>query len=72
MSTLCFGAQSAPEPDLIKILMDTVFTKREDSESLVMRDLTPFDFKRQHSAVETSGEVCMVRSFLLQLLLEHR
>ncbi len=53
-----------PEPALIEMIMDIVFTKG-DSVSLGTRDLTPL----------TDGkidEVPVIRSSLLQLLLEHK
>ena len=60
VTTLCFGGDSMPEPDLIKMLMDIVFTENDST-----RDLTPFkDVKGDKSPT--------VRSSLLQLLLEHK
>ena len=61
VSTLCFGGQRIPEPGLIKMLMQIVFTETPNSE-LTTQDLT--DGKM--------GEVPVVRSSLLQLLLEHK
>ena len=60
VSTICFGGESAPEPDLIKNLMEVVFTQDVD----LISPLT--DVKG-----DKSGEVSVVRSSLLQLLLEH-
>lgn len=65
VSSLCFGGQKTPEPKLIKCLMETVFTTREGS-MFSTRDLTPYD-REDHC-----DEVPVIRSFLLQLLLEHR
>ena len=62
VSNLCFGGHKPPEPDLIKMLMDTVFTAKEDSVDT--RDMTPYDVD--------ADQVPVVRSFLLQLLLEHK
>ena len=62
VSNLCFGGHKPPEPDLIKILMDTVFTAKEDSVGT--RAMTPYD--------GDADQVPVVRSFLLQLLLEHK
>ena len=60
VTTLCFGGDSMPEPDLIKMLMDIVFTENDST-----CDLTPFkDVKGDKSPT--------VRSSLLQLLLEHK
>ena len=53
VSTLCFGGESAPEPALIKMLMDIVYTENKD---LVTGNV---------------NKVSVVRSSLLQLLLEH-
>ncbi len=61
VSSLCFKGQAAPEPDLVKILLDIVFMEKGTQE------LTPYkDDKSARDKVPT------VRSFLLQLLLEHR
>ena len=65
VSTLCFGAQNAPEPELVKCLMETVFATREGS-MFNTRDITPYDHETQ------CDEVPVIRSFLLQLLLEHK
>lgn len=61
VSTLCFGGQQAPEPDLIKSLMEVVFTKDRDLVSPLMDTRT-----------EKGDEISIVRSSLLQLLLEHK
>ena len=62
VSTLCFGGQNAPEPDLIKMLMQLIFTENKKSE-LTTQDLIPLGHK---------DRVPVVRSSLLQLLLEHK
>lgn len=54
VSTLCFGGDKAPEPALIKMLMDIVYTEDKD---LVTGKV---------------DKVSVVRSSLLQLLLEHK
>lgn len=64
VSNLCFGSQNAPEPALIKILMDVVFTETDDME-LATCDLTPL-------ADAKKDEIPVIRSSLLQLLLEHK
>jgi len=64
VSSLCFGAHSAPEPDLIKMLINMVFTERQVTE-VGTRDLSPYQEGR-------SDKVPVIRSFLLQLLLEHK
>ena len=58
VSSLCFGGKVAPEPDLIKVLMDTIFLEKETSE------LTPY-------VHQEPDKTPIIRSFLLQLLLEH-
>lgn len=57
VSTLCFGGLRAPEPDLIKMIMEVVFTKDMDMVSPMSGGKI--------------DEVSVVRSSLLQLLLEH-
>ena len=64
VSTLCFGAHLAPEPDLIGMLINTVFTEKQETE-VGTRDFTPYREAK-------SDEVPVIRSFLLQLLLEHK
>ena len=66
VSSLSFGGQTAPEPDLIKSLMETVFAAKEKGTMFSTRDLTPYDHE------SPCDEVPVVRSFLLQLLLEHK
>lgn len=66
VSTLCFGGRDAPEPELVKSLMDTVFGTNREGTMFTTRDITPYD---QESKCD---EVPVVRSFLLQLLLEHK
>ena len=65
VSSLCFGDQKAPEPELIKSLMETVFATKEGA-MLGTRDITPYNHELQHD------DVPVIRSFLLQLLLEHK
>ena len=72
VSGLCFGQSSAPEDQLVTMLLDIVFTKQreetngEESEGGKQgtRNLTPFKD-------EVGDKQPIVRSFLLQLLLEH-
>ncbi len=60
VTTLCFGGDGMPEPELIKMLMDIIFTENDST-----CDLTPF--------TNTKGDKSpIVRSSLLQLLLEHK
>ena len=62
VSTLCFGGQSAPEPALIKSLMELVFTEDKD----LVSPLT------EASTSHKSDKINVVKSSLLQLLLEHK
>jgi hypothetical protein len=64
VSNLCFGGHKPPEPDLIKMLMNTIFTEKEQDASLRTRDMTPYE--------TNPDKIPVVRSFLLQLLLEHK
>ena len=64
ISNLCFGGYKLPEPDLIKMLMNTIFTEKEQDASLSTRDMTPYE--------TNPDKIPVVRSFLLQLLLEHK
>ena len=64
VSTLCFGGDSAPEPDLIKMLMEIIYTEKEDA-GVITQDLTPFAEGKKDKAP-------VIRSSLLQLLLEHK
>ena len=60
VSSLCFGQLSPPEPDLIKELLNVVFTEQDTT-----KDFT-------YSDKEETDKVPVIRSFLLQLLLEHK
>ena len=61
ISNLCFKGQSAPEPDLVKMLLDTVLIKKDRQE------LTPYEDNKL-----SGDKIPTMRSFLLQLLVEHR
>ena len=56
VSSLCFGDVEAPEPDLIKLLLDIVLQDCQTSE------FSPYD---------KQDKIPTIRSFLFQLLLEH-
>ena len=58
VSSLCFGGMEAPEPELVKLLLDTVLRDNQTSR------LSPYNDEQQ-------DETPTIRSFLLQLLLEH-
>ena len=62
VSNLCFKGQAAPEPNLVKMLLDIVFMEKD---KLHTQELTPYKDDK-------SDKVPTVRSFLLQHLLEHR
>ena len=64
VSTLCFGGDRAPEPDLIKMLMEIIYTEKKDA-GVITQDLTPFTEGKK-------DKVPVIRSSLLQLLLEHK
>lgn len=72
VSGLCFGQSSAPEDRLVTMLLDIVFTKQREETNggeseggkRGTRNLTPFKD-------EVGDKQPIVRSFLLQLLLEH-
>ena len=74
VSGLCFGQLSPPEDELVAMLLDIVFTEQgEKGEGEAggegeevrrgTRDLTPYKEKNDENPI--------IRSFLLQLLLEH-
>lgn len=59
VSTLCFGQHDLPEPKLIEQLMNIVFESDNST-----KDFT-------YSKKTESDKQPVIRSFLLQLLLEH-
>ena len=59
VSTLCFGQTTLPEPDLISSLMNIVFQDDEKTKDFTYSDKAAADKQP------------VIRSFLLQLLLEH-
>ncbi len=59
VSTLCFGGQAAPEEQLVKDLLYTVFEEKQKTQ----------DFSLMKAQAEY---IPVIRSFLLQLLLEHK
>ena len=76
VSGLCFGQSSPPEDNLVEMLLNIVFTGRGDEGEeggdreggkWGTRDLTPYkeDLKERDKNP-------VIRSFLLQLLLEHK
>lgn len=61
VSDLCFKSQGTPEPALIKLLFDIIFIENDDCT----QELTPYNDDKFDT-------IPTIRSFLLQLLLEHR
>lgn len=61
VSSLCFGQPSLPDLDLISNLLNVVFTEQLDNTK-------EFSYKSE----EKADKVPVIRSFLLQLLLEHK
>ena len=60
VSSLCFGQLSPPEPALIEELLNVVFTEQDQTKDFTYSDKEEID------------KVPVIRSFLLQLLLEHK
>ena len=67
VSSLCFGGHEVPEPALIAMLMNTIFTEGQKGQSteLGTRELSPYSDSKP-------DEIPMIRSVLLQLLLEQK
>ena len=60
VSSLCFGQPKPPEPALIRGLLSLVFTEKDETKEFSYSDKIKTD------------RVPVIRSFLLQLLLEHK
>ena len=60
VSSLCFGQTTPPEPELITELLNIVITEKNKTKEFT------------YSEEEKTDEVPVIRSFLLQLLLEHK
>ena len=72
VSGLCFGQSSAPEDELVEMLLNIVFTEEEkggegEGGKRGTRNLTPYK-----EELRERDESPVIRSFLLQLLLEHK
>ena len=67
VSTLCFGGRELPEEELIQMLLNTVFTERQ--EEMESDELGTREFSYRESGRD---QIPVIRSFLLQLLLEHK
>lgn len=64
--------ESPPEEELIQMLINTVFTERQqesESEDLETGDLGTREFNYRETVGDT---IPVIRSFLLQMLLEHK
>ncbi len=59
VSSLCFGGREAPEPELVEMLLDKVLQVQDQKTSKL-------------SAYKDQDKIPTIRSFLLQLLLEHK
>ncbi len=59
ISSLCFGSHTAPEPELAAMLLNTVFTEGQETKEFSYKEVKP-------------DQAPVIRSFLLQLLLEHK
>ena len=63
VSYLCFGQATPPEPKLIELLLNIVFVEQDDK----------FETKEfTYSKNVKKDRVPVIRSFLLQLLLEYK
>lgn len=60
VSSLCFGQLSPPDSDLIRELLNVVFTEQQKTKEFT------------YSERQKTDAVPVIRSFLLQLLLEHK
>lgn len=60
VSSLCFGQLSPPDSDLIRELLNVVFTEKQKTKEFT------------YSERQKTDAVPVIRSFLLQLLLEHK
>ena len=63
VSSLCFGRATPPEPELVEHLLNMVFVEKEDK--LETKEFT-------YSKHVKKDRVPVIRSFLLQLLLEYK
>ena len=74
VSGLCFGQSTVPDDDLVEMLLNIVFTEKAQVEGggeegrLGTRVLTPY----YKDDPKERDETPIIRSFLLQLLLEHK
>ena len=73
VSGLCFGQSTVPDHDLVEMLLNIVFTEKaqvgggDEEGGLGTRVLTPYK-----DDPKGKDETPIIRSFLLQLLLEHK
>ena len=66
VSTLCFGGDKVPEPDLIKMLMEIIYKAEGDTDTELTQDLTFLTEEKEDKLLP------IIRSSLLQLLFEHK
>ena len=59
VSSHCFGGHTPPDSSLVNMLMEIVFPKHSDTRQIT------------HLKKAKADKIPMIRSFLLQLLLEH-
>lgn len=71
VSSLSFGQSSAPNDDLILMLLDIVFIEEEESDEVEKKCGTR-DFSPYNVELQKTDKSPIIRSFLLQLLLEHK
>ncbi len=69
VSSLCFGCHEAPTLGLTKMLMDTIFTEKPEEEE---REGGIHTSALTYAQTRGRDVVPVIRSFLLQLLLEHK
>lgn len=67
VSRLCFGQQIVPEDGLIQMLLDIIFTETKEGAGVSNVQTRELTLNKQNQ-----DKLPVIRSFLLQLLLEHR
>ena len=75
VSTLCFGGDQQPEPEVFQMLMDTVIESITAADSNVsktssLRSLLQWFTGATHDSIKDTN-VSVIQSFLLQLLLQY-
>lgn len=72
VSSLSFGQSCAPNDDLISMLLDIVFTEEEEESDEDEKKCGTRDFSPYNVELQKTDKSPIIRSFLLQLLLEHK